>query len=104
MKNYDTVSEAVNDLVERGYTANFNVDAQNDFLNCPEQQVSLSPEDFEIDETHRFEGETDPGDEMVVYAVSSPNYGIKGVVVNAFGTYSDSGASKLVQRLKEHLD
>jgi hypothetical protein len=45
---------------------------------------------------------TDPGDEMIVYAISSANKEIKGVVVNAFGIYSSYRASKLVEHLSKH--
>lgn len=103
MKNYDTVSEAVNDLVKRGYTTDFNIHENGQCLICVNDSISLSPEDFEIDETHRFEGQTDPGDEMIVFAISSKKLGIKGIVVNAYGIYSDSGAAKVVKYLSEHL-
>ena len=100
MKNYDTVSEAVNDLILRGYTENFGV--KDDNLHHHKKNISLSPDEFEIDEIHRFEGETDPADETVVYAISSHNHKIKGVLVNAFGPYSDSFTNKLVEKLKLH--
>ena len=102
-KNYDTVSEAVNDLVKRGYTTDFSVMADKECLECKKTALQLSPDDFEIDEIHRFEGMTDPGDEMIVFAISSPKYDVKGVVVNAFGMYADAEASKIVSRLSGHL-
>ncbi len=101
--SYETVSEAVNDLVKRGYTTDFSIHTEEDCLICNNTSTQLSPEEFEIDETYRFEGSTDPGDEMIVFAVSSPRHNIKGVVVNAYGIYSDSGASKIVERLSNHL-
>lgn len=103
MRNYETVSEAVNDLVKRGYTTDFNIHENGECLICNKGETSLSPEDFEIDETHRFEGQTDPGDEMIVFAISSKNSDIKGIVVNAYGIYSDSSAAKVVKHLSEHL-
>lgn len=103
MKNYDTVSEAVNDLIQRGYTSDFNIHPEGETLLCNTTQTSLAPEDFVIDEIHRFEGMTDPGDEMIVFAISSTTHNIKGIVVNAYGIYSDSGAAKMVKYLSEHL-
>lgn len=103
MKNYDTVSEAVNDLVKRGYTTDFNIHPEGDSLVCSKNEKSLAPEEFEIDEIHRFEGMTDPGDEMIVFAISSKKHNVKGIVVNAYGIYSDSGAAKMVKYLSEHL-
>lgn len=103
MYNYQTVSEAINDLIKRGYTQDFNVHLEEECLVCNTSMTQLSPDDFEIDETYRFEGNTDPGDEMILFAISSLKYNIKGIVVNAYGMYSDSTTSEIVERLKKHL-
>lgn len=103
MKNYETVSEAMNDLAKRGYTTDFKLMADKDCLMCHQTVTELSPEDFEIDETYRFEGETDPGDEMIVHAISSTKHNMKGLIVNGYGTYADTSTSKIVARLKKHL-
>lgn len=101
--SYDTVSEAVNDLIKRGYTSDFNLNHDVDFLICNQTSTSLSPEDFEIDEVHRFEGDTDPADETIVFAISSSKYDIKGIIVNAYGMYADAAASKIVRYLNTHI-
>lgn len=98
--NYDTVTEAVNQLQERGYTSNLSVLAEKECLLCHKTSIQLSPSEFEIDEIYRFEGNTDPGDEMIVFAVSSKKHDIKGVVVNAFGMYSDGIQSRMIEKLK----
>ena len=99
MKTYDTLSEAVNDLVKRGYISNFNI--KKDSLTSIENEINLHPDDFEIDEVHRFEGNTDPGDENVLYAISSVKYQMKGLLVNAFGMYSDSFSGELIEKLNK---
>lgn len=100
MKNYDTVSEAVNDLVKRGYTENFVADET--CILCDGKNKSLSPDDFKIDEVHRFEGDTDPADETIVYAISSVHGETKGVLVNAFGIYSNTFSNEMIGKLKTH--
>lgn len=104
MKNYsyDTVSEAVNELIKRGYTTDFELMTEHECLICHQTSTNLSPEEFEIDEIHRFEGDTDPGDEMIVYAISSEKHNMKGVDINAYGLYSDAATSKIVERLIQH--
>lgn len=97
--SYETVTEAVNDLQKRGYTTNFSLWTEKECLICKQPSLSLSPEEFEIDELYRFEGMTDPGDEMIVMAISSEKYQVKGVVVNAFGMYSDGITAKITKRL-----
>lgn len=98
MHYYQTVTEAVADLGDRGYKLNFNLSKA--YLSCADQDMHLRPEEFHIDETYRFEGDTDPGDEMVVYAVSSESRGVKGILVNAYGPYSDEISAELVAKLK----
>jgi hypothetical protein len=95
--SYETLSEALNDLAKRGYTNNFNVQCDN--IECKELELFLKPDDFEIVEFYRFEGESDPGDEEVVYAIESKN-GVKGVLVNAFGIYSDNVSDEILKKLR----
>jgi len=87
MKNYDTVTEAVKGLKERGYTIDFNI--AFDKLVCSGKNICLHPDEFEITEVHRFEGDSNPDDEDVVYAVESKDKKIKGVITSAFGLYAD---------------
>ena len=42
---------------------------------------------------------TDPGDEMIVIAISSKQHDVKGLVVNGFGVYANSKISKITERL-----
>lgn len=103
-KRYDTASEAINALVKKGYTANFSLLADKECLLCHSTSQELSPDDFEIDEIHRYDGMTDPADEMIVYAVFSPKYALKGLVVNAYGVYADNAKSRIVKKLHQHLN
>lgn len=100
---YDTVSEAISDLSRRGYSSSFRLDTEGDRLICSDSSRSLYSEDFKIDAVYRFEGDTDPGDEMIVFAISSDKENLKGVVVNAYGTYADTDSSRIVQHLRNRL-
>lgn len=98
MTTYDTSAEAINDLVSKGYDHNFNL--KDEELYCHTNDTSLQPDEFQIDEVHRFEGDTNPDDEVVVYAISSPSANIKGILVNAYGVYAESVSAELVEKLK----
>ena len=98
MTTYDTSSEAINALVSTGYDHNFNL--KNEVLYCHTNDTSLQPDEFQIDEVFRFEGETNPDDEVVVYAISSPVTNVKGVLVNAYGIYAEGVSAQLVEKLK----
>ncbi len=101
-KIYETLSEAVNDLLKRGYSLDLNIHENGECLVCHQKELSLSPDDFEIDEIHRFEGQTDPADETILFAISSDKYDLKGTLVDAFGTYSDTEAAEIVRHLYKH--
>jgi hypothetical protein len=97
MHNYDTVVDALNGLKARGYTVNFNI--AFDKLICSDNRVCLNPHEFEIVEMHRFEGNSNPADEDVVYAVESKSGDIKGVISSAFGLYADATSTAMLQKL-----
>lgn len=96
MYTYDTVTEAVSGLRKRGYSIDFN--KEYDGINCDERQLSLKPEEFEIAEVYRFEGNSDPADEAVVYAIES-KHGDKGILVDGFGPSADAASEAMVEKL-----
>ena len=96
MHTYDTVSQAVQGLKQRGYAIDFNMEA--DCIVCNETPLRLKPDEFEITEVYRYEGNSDPGDEAVVYAIES-KHGQKGVLVNGFGVSSDPASDEMVAKL-----
>lgn len=98
--SYSTLSEAVNDLQRRGYTDDLTLTESS--LLCGSRGISLDPHEFEIDEFHRFEGNSDPEDQSVVYAISSKKGGIKGILVNAYGPDASSLTQELVRKLATH--
>jgi hypothetical protein len=98
---YETVSEAINDLIQRGYTTDFYIEATKDCIVCKKPDLALCAEEFVIDEVHRFEGENDPGDSMIVYAISSNENKVKGVLMNAYGVYADGVTSAIISKLQK---
>jgi hypothetical protein len=99
MFSYDTVTEAVNGLRQRGYSIDFNLEA--DRIVCNQTPLSLTPSDFEITEVYRFEGDSDPADEAIVYAIESKG-GQKGMLVNGFGISADKIGQEMVKKLAVH--
>jgi hypothetical protein len=99
-ESYGTLSETVNGLKKDGYTLDFNI--HQECIVCNDPNTVMSPDDFEIDKTYRFEGESDPDDECIVYAISSKKYQAKGTLVNGYGIYANDETSALVAKLKMH--
>lgn len=100
-KDFSTMVELLSYLKEEGFSANYNL-LQNS-LECKEQGVVLSPEMFEVVDFFRFEGESNPDDSSIVYAIESKT-GLKGVVVNAYGAYSDPLSDEMVSKLTIQRD
>ena len=97
MYTYDTVTEAINGLKKRGFTLDFNL--MENCLVCQEHKLDIN--DFEIVEVYRFEGNTDPADEAVVYGIESAD-GIKGVLVSGYGISADEMTSEMAKKLQMH--
>ena len=100
-ESYGTLSETINALNKEGYTIDFNIDQEH--LVHHESEMILSPDDFEIDKVFRFEGQTNPDDQSILYAISSPKFGTKGLLVNGYGISSDPVTNKLISKLNTHL-
>jgi quercetin dioxygenase-like cupin family protein len=100
-ESYGTLSETINGLAQSGYTLDFNINQE--CLVCHQKNISLSPEEFQVDKVYRFEGASNPDDESIVYAISSAKFGVKGILVNGYGISAEEGSSKLVERLQTHL-
>jgi len=96
---FRTLTEAMEDFRKRGYTDEFTADKAG--LKLVESGKIFTPEELTIVEHHRFEGESDPSDMAVIYAMESDD-GQKGFYIDAFGTYSDPLAGDLLKRVKVH--
>jgi hypothetical protein len=95
--NYDTLSQASRDLEERGYTRPY-VLRSNGIENTDSHKL-FPPSSFVIDEFHRFEGDSNPSDMSIIFAVTTDN-GEKGTIIHAYGTYEDPLESEMMHKLK----
>ncbi|MCR8556113.1 phosphoribosylpyrophosphate synthetase [Mucilaginibacter sp. BJC16-A38] len=97
MKTYNNLVEATNDLMKRGYTENLSL--EGDTVDDKDKNIHMTADDIEIDEFYRFEGASNPDDNAIVYAVTSKKYDLKGVLINAFGTYANTSSSAILAKL-----
>jgi quercetin dioxygenase-like cupin family protein len=100
MNPMTTLSERLIQLKKEGYTVDFNL--RDNCLMGPGDALQLHPEDFLVDKHYRFEGMSDPGDEAVVYAISSPQQGVKGTLVNGYGISSEALNAEMINALREN--
>jgi hypothetical protein len=92
-----TLTETINQLRQQGYTEDFNL--KEDCIECKAQRSKISADDFVVDKYYRFEGETDPSDESVLYAISSKDQKLKGILVNGYGIYTEPMTDEMIQKL-----
>ncbi len=78
----ETLSQATTRLIRAGYEEDYT--ARNRRLVCGHGGTSYDPAHMAIDEIVRFEGESDPGDEAIVYALDAGD-GHRGLYVAAYG-------------------
>ena len=99
MKNFESLVDALDDLKKRGYQADFAT--QTVCLYCGDLDIRLDPEDFHVDEVYRFDGDSSPDNNSVLYAISSSS-GVKGTLVDSYGAYSDSLTFEMAKKLQNH--
>ncbi|MEO0341536.1 MAG: phosphoribosylpyrophosphate synthetase, partial [Bacteroidota bacterium] len=69
MNSYTTLSEAIEDLKKHGYTEDLNL--RSDCVECKALGYEMFANDFEVDRIFRFEGDSNPDDSSILYAISS---------------------------------
>ena len=95
---YDTMLDGINALRKQGYVEDFNL--QEQCIECRGGGFRLFHDEFEIDKYFRFEGESNPSDSAILYAVSAKNSDLKGILVNGYGIYSDDVTDEMIEKLK----
>lgn len=93
--HYSTVTEAINKLREEGFVTDFNL--EDNCIIC--NTVKFNVEELEIVDVYRYEGNSDPSDEAIVYAIESKS-GVKGILVNGYGVSSDSRTSCIIEKIR----
>jgi hypothetical protein len=97
MKNYESLLDALFDVRARGYKEDFNIEPG--CLYCGALDLRLYPAEFSVDEVHRFEEDSNPGDNSVLYAISSSG-NVRGTVVDGFGAYADNMSFDMARKLR----
>lgn len=99
MKPYESLIDALTDLKNKGYTVDFKKEPT--CLYCYALDLWIAPEQFNVDEVHRFEENSNPDDSSVLYAISSYN-GIKGTLVDAYGVYAENVNFDMARKLEKN--
>lgn len=95
-----TLTDTMNNLRKEGYVEDFNL--RQNCLECRNGEFKVFAEDFKVDKFYRFEGESNPSDAAILYAISSDKHHLKGVLVNAYGIYSEELTDEMMRKLTVH--
>ncbi len=86
MYHYATVTKALEELTEKGFSVDFNIH---------EQEIIQNPSNYEIVHIYRYEGQSNPDDEATVYGIKSIT-GEKGVFVAGQLASSENDIEKVL--------
>jgi hypothetical protein len=92
-----TVTDATRRLQADGYTGNWYA-SDSARLVCGECGGEFDAADVVVDEVLRFEGQSDPGDEVILFAVQGP-CGHRGVYSAAYGPYQSPEDAAVIANL-----
>jgi L-asparaginase/Glu-tRNA(Gln) amidotransferase subunit D len=100
-KDFDTLSQATQYYNQQGYTENYKL--KSDCVENSDRKTTVSPDNFTIDAVYRFEGMSNPADNMIMYAITCSE-GNKGVVVEAYGADSVILNDNMRKAFQEEID
>jgi hypothetical protein len=89
-----SLSACLNRMINDGYTEDFQITEQG--LESLHQHSNYQPEQIQIVNFYRFEGESDPDDNAILYIIET-NDGTKGTLVDAYGVYNDANVSRFMK-------
>jgi hypothetical protein len=92
-----SLSVCMNKLVQDGYDGNFIVNETGMFVSG--QRRIYRPSEVIILNFYRFEGESDPADNSILYVLET-NDGIQGLLSDSYGMYSDPNISKFIGEIE----
>ena len=86
----------LNRMVLDGYTDDFKIMDMG--LKSLKTERIYNPEEVHVKNFFRFEGQSDPNDNTIMYVIET-NDGLKGTLVDAYGPYADVKLSEFMQHV-----
>lgn len=90
-----TLVQCTNTLKKYGFDKDFIVLEGGKQMKAMDGDKLYTPEEVKIVNFYRFEGESDPGDMQILYAIETAD-GTKGTLSDAFGTYASRRVSEFI--------
>jgi hypothetical protein len=93
----NTLTERVNKMTQNGYTDNMKVTKEG--LYSTEKDKTYQPEEISIIDFFRFEGQSDPADNAILYVIETED-GCKGMLIDSYGAYADEHINKFITEVE----
>lgn len=92
-----SLSSRLEELRTQGYTCNFQVE-DGKLVSPDKSGLKVDPKHVQVKEIFRFEGDTNPGDLSILYALETKE-GEKGVLVDGYGAYNAEDVAKFITKV-----
>lgn len=94
-----TMSQVMNKLAQKGVVKAFSMNEKGE-MKLADFDKNYEPADLKILKSFRFEGDSNPDDEAVLYVVSDKE-GQKGMLIDSYGAESNYPGDRFDQFLRD---
>ncbi|HEY4652424.1 MAG TPA: hypothetical protein VIG72_13465 [Pontibacter sp.] len=94
-----TLVKILTDVRKQGYKTDFTVGEDN-LLHSLDGKLKFTPDQVQIVNFYRFEGESNPDDMAILYVIETST-GAKGTISDAYGTYSDTAVQAFMKQVED---
>lgn len=92
-----SLATCLNRIVTEGYAENFQVTEKG--LEALDHPKEYQPEQIQVVNFYRFEGESDPDDNAILYVIET-NDGTRGTLIDAYGVYNDPKIARFMKAVE----
>lgn len=93
-----SLAACLNKMVLDGYDDDFKINDTG--LKSLKTNKVYNPEEIHISNFFRFEGQSDPNDNTILYVIETED-GAKGTVVDAYGPYADTKLTEFLNKVED---
>jgi ribosomal protein S8 len=89
-----SLATCLHKMVKEGYIEDFQITEQG--LESLHKHNKYRPEQIQVVNFFRFEGQSDPDDNAILYVIETDD-GTKGTLIDAYGVYNDPKVSRFMK-------
>ncbi|MEJ7685213.1 MAG: hypothetical protein WKG06_46675 [Segetibacter sp.] len=92
-----SLAQLTNKMVLNGYADDFKITDEG--LKSLKTEKKYQPDQINIINFFRFEGQSDPNDNTIMYVIETTD-GLKGTLIDAYGPYADRKLSEFMNQVE----